>query len=471
VLFVDDEQDLERMIRKTFRRRVRQGELDLLFANNGQQALEVLAQNPDVDVVFSDINMPIMSGLTLLGKIKSLDRHLHTIIVSAYNDMKNIRTAMNRGAFDFLTKPIDLNDLEVTLDKTIELVRELRAGESARQRALELEQRNQFIRGTFGRYVSEEVVVQLLDSPEGLQLGGERRRVSILMVDLRGFTSISERLPPETVVNMLNRYIETVVEVAIEYGGTVNSIEGDGVMVIFGAPIASDDIAAQAIACAIAIQQAIARTNQVNREEDLPLIRAGVGVNTGEVVVGNIGSKQRATYTAIGLHVNIAARIEAYAPGGQVFISEATQQEVGEKLTLGRSLQVRPKGLKDPLTIYEVKGIKGDHNLTLPESNETLQDIAPQRITYTEVEGKKGGSEIHDASIIRLSSERGEVRPVGPVQLLSSLKVRLHDSEGNPLEGMYAKVVDIAPDRDTFVMSFTALNPRVEARIQELIGK
>ncbi len=471
VLFVDDELDLERMIKKAFRRRVRRGELELLFAHNGQAALEVLAEHPDVDVVFSDINMPVMGGLTLLGKIKELDRQLRTIIVSAYNDMENIREAMNRGAFDFLTKPIDLTDLEVTLDKTLQQVRELKEGEAARRRAQELEERNEFIRGTFGRYVSDEIVDQLLDSPEGLQLGGERRRVSILMVDLRGFTALAERLAPEAVVAMLNRYIETVVGVAVEYGGTVNSIQGDGVMVIFGAPLAREDCAAQAVACGIAMQRAIAALNENSRAAGQPLTRAGVGVNTGEVVIGNIGSKQRATYTAVGVHVNVAARIESYAPGGHVFISEATRVEAGDALTLGRSLLVRPKGLRDPLTIYEVKGVGGRHQLTLPEPRDVLKDIDGRAVYFTELRGKQGSAEERAGTLTRLSSERGEIRGAGSIEALSSIKLTLCDDAGRRVDGeVYGKVLEHHPERDAFTLSFTALDPDAEAVIQELLG-
>ncbi|MCA9719706.1 MAG: response regulator [Myxococcales bacterium] len=467
VLFVDDEQDLERMIRKAFRRRIRRGELKVLFANNGSEALEVLAAQPDVDVVFTDINMPIMGGLTLLGKIRALERQLRTIIVSAYSDMENIRTAMNRGAFDFLTKPIDLNDLEVTLDKTLTQVRELKSGEEARRRAADLERRNRFIRDTFGRYVSDAVVDQLLDSPEGLELGGERRRVSVLMIDLRGFTAMSERLAPETVVTLLNRYIETVVEVAIEYGGTVNSISGDGLMVIFGAPLDREDSAAQAVACGIAMQLALIGCNQRNQADGLPRIRAGVGVNTGEVVVGNIGSSRRATYTAIGVHVNIAARIESYAPGGRVLISEATRVEVEDLVTLGRTIEVRPKGLKEPLELHEVLAIGGAHELALPAGEGALRDITPVPLSYTVVRGKQESDELRAGELVRLSPDRGELRPGAALEPLSSLRLAL--GPGADGGDVYAKVIAVDAAQDRALLSFTSLDPVAEARIQALL--
>ncbi len=472
VLFVDDEEDLERLIRKAFRRRIRRGELDVVFAHNGREALELLAEDPTIDVVFSDINMPVMGGLSLLSEIKRADRKLRTIIVSAYNDMENIREAMNRGAFDFLTKPIDLNDLEVTLDKTLQQVSEFKAGEEARRLAAALEQRVIFVRETFGRYVSEEVVTAILDSPEGLQLGGERRRVSVLMIDLRGFTAISERLPPETVVAMLNRYIETVVDVAVRFGGTVNSISGDGVMVIFGAPISHDDSAARALACGIAMQQAIVVVNQKNEDEGAPLIRAGVGINTGEVVVGNIGSRQRATYTAIGIHVNIAARIESYAAGGQVLISEATRAEVGDIVTITRSIQVRPKGLKDPITLHVVEEIGGDFGLKVPTRDDELKTIAPQPIAYALVTDKKSGDQLHPGELVGLSSERGELRPAGDAAVLSSLRMFFRDGAGAPIEGeVYCKVLEVDKRRDRLLVSFTSIDPAAASIFKRLLPR
>ena len=363
ILFVDDETDLELLIRQKFRRQIRRNELQLIFAYNGVEALEKLQADAEVDIVLSDINMPEMDGLTLLVKIAELNRILKTVIISAYGDMPNIRTAMNRGAFDFLTKPINFQDLEATIDKTLKEVQRLKEGEAARRRALELEQQNQFIRETFGRYLTNEVVTNLLDSPGGLKLGGEKRKVTIMMADLRGFMALAERLAAEQVVAMLNRYLETVVDVIMKYQGTINEIIGDGILVIFGAPIWQEDDAQRAVACAVEMQLAMQVVNEQNKREGLPEAEMGIGMNTGEVVVGNIGSYKRTKYGAVGNHVNLTARIESYTIGRQILISEATLKDAGANLRIDGQMQVEPKGVQEPITIHEVGGIGGEYDL------------------------------------------------------------------------------------------------------------
>ncbi len=265
LLIVDDEEDIVLLFRQRFRRSVRKNELELHFAHDGHEALDVLSQHNDIRIVLSDINMPWMDGLTLLSEIQRLKRILEVVVVSAYGDMDNIRVAMNRGAFEFLTKPIDFQDLDATVQKTRQQIEVRLAAEAARHRAEELEQKNRFIRETFGRYTSEEVVSQLLDQPEGLSLGGERRMVTVLCSDLRGFVPLSESMSPERVVSLLNRYLETMFEVILRHQGTINEIAGDGLIIFFGAPIGQTDDAERAVACAVDMQLALDR---LQSEED-----------------------------------------------------------------------------------------------------------------------------------------------------------------------------------------------------------
>src|SRR5262249_45099867 len=160
----------------------------------------------------------------------------------------------------------------------------------------QLELRNRFIRATFGRYLSDEVVASLLESSEGLDLGGEKRTATLLMSDLRGFTPLSERLAPEQVLTITNRYLSAMVDVILRYQGTINEFVGDAILVIFGAPISREDDAQRAVACAIAMQQAMTSVNEQNRRAGLPEVEMGIGVHTGDVVVGNIGSHKRTKY-------------------------------------------------------------------------------------------------------------------------------------------------------------------------------
>ena len=208
------------------------------------------------------------------------------------------------------------------------------------------------MRRTFGRYLTDEVVASLLETPEGLEIGGERRKVTILVSDLRGFSAISERLPPEEVVKILNLYLAAMSDTIAQYQGTINEFIGDGIFVLFGAPIQRPDDSRRAIACAIAMQNAMAGVNQQNQRLGLPMLEMGIGINTGEVVVGNIGSQKRAKYTVIGSHANLAARIESYTVGGQVLISEYTVQDAAASLKTIGQMKVQPKGIKKPLMLH-----------------------------------------------------------------------------------------------------------------------
>ena len=208
----------------------------------------------------------------------------------------------------------------------------------------QLQARNTFIRDTFGRYVSDEVVASLLSAPEALRLGGEVRTVTIMMTDLRGFTALSERLGPEGVVAYLNDYFERVVELILRHRGTINEILGDGILVIFGAPTSTEDDAERAVACAVEMQIAMAEFAEERRGRGLPAAEMGIGLHTGPVVVGNIGSARRTKYAAVGAAVNLAARIESYTTGGQILISEDTYRAVRAPLVVNGTLQRRAQG-------------------------------------------------------------------------------------------------------------------------------
>lgn len=224
----------------------------------------------------------------------------------------------------------------------------------AQKAALEI--RNRFITKVFGRYLSDAVVERLLESPDGLRLGGERRCVTVLMTDLRGFTPTAERLLPEQVVSLLNLHLGTMSEVVLRHGGTIDEFIGDAVLALFGAPLSRPDDAARALACAVEMQQEMVRVNARARELGLPEMGMGIGVHTGDVVVGNIGSERRAKYGVVGSTINLASRIQGYTLGGQVLASEETLRAAGEEIATGARFVVHPKGVKDPVPIVEVLG-------------------------------------------------------------------------------------------------------------------
>lgn len=283
LLVVDDNE----MNRDMLSRRLERQGYAVAVAADGQQALAMIEARP-FDTVLLVIMMPGISGLEVLKILR--ERYsvadLPVIMATAKDEGRDIVAALNLGANDYVTKPLDFPVVLARVQTQLSLKR---AREEIQRLAEQLELRNRFIRDTFGRYVTNEVVASLLDSPEGLQLGGEKRQVTIVMSDLRGFTSLSERLPPEQVVAMVNRYLGTMVEVIMQYQGTINEFIGDAIFVIFGAPIWREDDAQRAVACTVAMQLAMASVNERNRHEGLPVVEMGIGVNTGEVVVGNIG--------------------------------------------------------------------------------------------------------------------------------------------------------------------------------------
>lgn len=229
----------------------------------------------------------------------------------------------------------------------------------------ELEQRNRFIRNVLGRYVTREVADVILDSPDALKLGGEARTITILMSDLRNFTGMSERMAPGLVVAVLNRYLARMVDIILHYGGTVDEIIGDAILVFFGAPLPMENAPEKAIACALAMQKAMEEFNEESRRLGQPELYMGIAINTGEVVVGNIGSHRRMKYSAVGSPVNQTARIESFTVPGQVLISGSTLSEVRDIARVDGRLRVKMKGYDGPVTIYDVGGLGGEHQLYL----------------------------------------------------------------------------------------------------------
>ena len=285
VLVVDDEPDVEALITQKFRRKVRNGEIEFIFAQDGQHALEVLVQNPDVDVVLSDINMPRMDGLTLLERLNELHGDLETVIVSAYGDMRNIRTAMNRGAFDFITKPIEFDDLEMTLAKTLShrlRIRELQQSRDEAERA----------RTTLSRYFSPSVVEALASDTEHLETSGTRRDATFLFTDLANFTPLVEASSSEVIVRILNAYLDGVIEAVFTHSGTVMKIIGDAVQATFGAPLDDPDHATHAVECALAIDAFAEGFRAQLAAEGIELGATRIGVNSGAAIIGNFGGKR-----------------------------------------------------------------------------------------------------------------------------------------------------------------------------------
>jgi len=302
ILAVDDEPDFELLLTQRFRRQIREGEFIFRFAQNGEEALMALAAEPDVDLLLLDINMPVMDGLTLLARLREEQMTVKAIIVSAYGDMSNLRTAMNRGAFDFVTKPIDLNDLEITIRKTLEDIGRLR--EIERQRAAAERARN-----NLSRYFSPNLVAMLAARDE--PLGAVRRQtVAVLFADIVGFTSMAERMAPEAVVRMLREYHERMTAPIFACAGTIDKYIGDEIFAVFGVPEASAEDAANALKCANMMLAALECWNGERDALGEPRLAIGIGLNYGPAVLGDVGSEHSFSFTVIGDTVNTASRLQ-----------------------------------------------------------------------------------------------------------------------------------------------------------------
>lgn len=345
--------------------------------------------------------------------------------------------------------------------------------ESELQRvAGEVELRNRFIRETFGRYLTDEIVDALLDSPASLQVGGEKRKVTMMMTDLRGFTSLSERLAPKWVVTLLNRYLSTMVTIIKKYGGTIDEFIGDAIFVLFGAPVWKEDDAQRAVACGLAMQVAMASVNEQNRAEGLPNLEMGIGIHTGQVVVGNIGSAERMKYGVVGSHVNLTSRIQSYTTGGQILVSEAVKREVGPILKIGKHTEVRAKGFEQAIALYEVVGIGGPHKLSLIQAKEALTILTVGLpVGYHVADGSRINGEMFEACLTKMSSKRAELRLDTLVPVFSNLELVLMSSEGKRVPGsLFGKVVEVLSDNE-ILLHFTSMSPEIEALIQTLVKK
>ncbi|HEX2481054.1 MAG TPA: PAS domain-containing protein, partial [Methylomirabilota bacterium] len=330
--------------------------------------------------------------------------------------------------------------------------------------AAQVELRNRFIRETFGRYLTDEVVANLLDSPTGQKLGGEKRKITMMMSDLRGFTSLSERLAPERVVALLNRYLEAMVAVIKEYNGTIDEFIGDAIFVLFGAPVWAENDAQRAVACAVAMQQAMTAVNEQNRAEGLPDLEMGIGVHTGQVVVGNIGSSERMKYGVVGSQVNLTSRIQGYTTGGQILISDSTRHEVGRILGIGKQMEVKAKGIEHPITLYEILGIGGPYKLYLPETSDALVPLPEEiPVRYALVEGTHLSGDMRKGSFTKLSPKGAEAILEQPVPNFSNLKIHLVGTDGKEIPGaLYAKVVGAVSGSSTcFSVRFTSMSPEI----------
>jgi class 3 adenylate cyclase len=465
LLVVDDNE----MNRDMLSRRLKSRGYTVLTAEDGQQALALVASRP-FDLILLDIMMPVMSGIDVLKVLRQTHSltELPVIMATAKDQGEDIVEALTLGANDYVTKPLDF---PVVLARTETQLSLKRAHEEVRRLAQELEVRNRFIQQIFGRYLSEEVVRRLLETPEGLRLGGEKREVTLLMADLRGFTAMADRYSPEQVVRMLNNYLGAMAEIITNYQGTIDEFIGDAILALFGAPETREDDAERGAACAVAMHLALGDVNARQREEGLPILEMGVAVHTGEVIVGNLGSHTRTKYGVVGSHVNLLGRMEGFTVGGQVLVSEATLQRAGGSLDVGDRVTFAAKGFREPVAVYDLQGVRGRHNLRVPERLDDLQDLRPPlSVEIAVLEGKQMRDATFLGTLEAASLRAARLKADQPVAALGNLRMRLRDAAGNPVPGdLYAKVTAVESP-GTVRVRFTSADPEVTETLKEALA-
>jgi adenylate cyclase len=340
ILVADDEADLEFLIKQKFRKQIRDQQYEFVFAMNGRQALDRIEEHPDIDIVLSDINMPEMDGLTLLSKLHESSPLIKAVIISAYGDMDNIRSAMNKGAFDFLLKPVDFKDLELTMDKTLEHVRQVKS-------TLKAIRENNILK----MYVDESVIDYMSKGDfESSVTRNEHIQATVIFVDICAFTSIAETQPVNNVVKLLNQYFDIIVQEIIDQKGHVDKFIGDAVMAVFR----GDFHLERAVQASLAIRKQI---ESLGKDEDINFYpKVSTGLNSGDLISGNIGATtlRRLDYTVIGDVVNTAQRLQSAAKPGQIIINETIYERIKDSFKCDSLGEVLLKNKNLPAHIYNI---------------------------------------------------------------------------------------------------------------------
>jgi class 3 adenylate cyclase/HAMP domain-containing protein len=317
--------------------------------------------------------------------------------------------------------------------------------EMGRQLTDYMEKRD-FIRDTFGRYVTQEVVKRLLEDRDALEMGGKTQELSILMSDLRGFTALTADMHPEQVIRFLNRYLGKMIEILLDHRAIIDEIIGDGILAFFGAPEPMAEHPLRAVACALAMQNAMDEINRVNEAEGLPYLQMGIAVNTGLVVVGNIGSEKRAKYSVVGSAVNFTGRMESYSVGGQVLISSSTYERVRDQVEVEGTMQVQMKGVPLPATLYDVRGISGGQGIHLKARSDVLIPlIVPVNVEIFLIKEKIVREAAGRAWITHLCDTSAQITLEGTLQEWDDVRIHLLDGDHGVSGKMYGKVTAVRP--------------------------
>lgn len=317
-----------------------------LSAYDGQEALERIREHLP-DLVVLDLDMPILNGYEVCTRLKAdlKTAHIPVLMLTAWGTPEHRVKGLRLGAEDYLAKPFDYRELLERVKTHLRIKHqtdELRAAEKA-------------IRETFARYVSPKVVERLLADPTRVRLGGTQQPMTVLFADLRGYTAVSEALPPNELVDLLNGYLTVAVQAVLAHEGTISRYAGDLIMAIFNAPLPQPDHPLRAVRAALRLKRDMAAHHATLPDH----LRTdfGIAIVTGEAVVGNIGAREWLNYTAIGDMVNLAQRLEEIAVGGEILVDEATRQALGGAVQLEEKGLTPIRGRRELVMVYALQDL------------------------------------------------------------------------------------------------------------------
>ena len=325
VLVAEDHPDNQEIIHDT----LLTAGYDTVIFGDGESAIAGIQEHLP-DLVILDVNMPKKNGFEVVEAIKSNPEtaNIPIIMLTAQSDIDSRVHGLGLGAEDYVSKPFSPKELLARIDARLR----------SKAESDNLRKQRQELRKIFERFVSPDVVQALMQNPESAKLGGAMREITVMFADIEGFTSLSERMDPVELLNVLNQYHGLMVKEIKRFGGTVDKFLGDGIMAIYNAPVELEDHAMRAVRSAYAMHQALANF-QAGFEQDYKL-NINIGIHTGNAVVGNVGTLDAMDYTAIGDTVNLSQRLQSLSHGNTITISEAIYEQVGSRI------ETRAEGLK-----------------------------------------------------------------------------------------------------------------------------
>lgn len=405
-------------------------------------------------------------------------------------DMDEEELCYKKGAMVVLKKPVTVGGIariehaawqyEVTkkYERILQKqVSEIQAAKEIYYLNQQLESRNEFLHRIFGKYFSDDVLEVILEKPDGALIGGERRNVAILMADLRGFSSVAEELLAEEMTSLLNHFFGTMVEIIARFGGTVIEFMGDGLLAVFGAPVANDNFREAAIAAAIQMQNAMQKVNYYFTWKGHEALEMGIGIHCGEVFVGNVGSEKMMRYNVLGRAVNECSRIEGYSVGGQVLVSLEMLKYLTCNVDVAQKIEISAKGIKKRMTVCDVKGMEGNYACHIEKEYDetcvtkvtdeillTLYTIHKKQITQDFVTARL---KAFSAKMFFVELSDGEGNIKDELKEFTDVEIRAKSKEYlTGFEGVYAKIVKI---EDTVLcLQFTHVNSQLKEFMLDL---